>query len=108
MRNSWSLASSLVPLRALNQDLGGLGSSLEPAPPPPAPGVRGRLSPLWTSVLSFIKRGDSNRYPEFPVSCKFLYLLIKANDSQTWGGGGRGVESEEMEPAFINLTHFCA
>lgn len=60
-------------------------------------------------MLSFIKRGDGNRYPEFPVSCKSLYLLIKANDSTDLRQGEvRGVELEEMELAFINLTHFCA
>ena len=108
MRNSWSLASSLVPSRELDQDLEELGPGLELASPSRCPRCPGQC-PLWTSVLSFIKWGDSNRYPEFPVSCKSLYLLIKANDSTDLRQGeAGGVELEEMEPAFINLTHFCA
>ena len=108
MRNSWSLASSLVPLRALKQDLGGLGSSLEPAPLP-LPPVSGAGCLLSGRVCSHLSNGATVIDTlSFQSPASFCTCSSRPMTHRPEAGGGRGVELEEMEPAFINLTHFCA
>lgn len=107
VRNSWSFAGSLVPSRVLNRDWEGLCSGLEPARPLPPVSWAGCL--LSGRVYSHLSNGATVIDTlSFQSPASFCTCSSRPMTHRPEAGGGRGVELEEMDLAFINLTHFWA